>query len=87
MVLIVPITNMSHKAHLLNCALRCSSKLQEIQSLEFLFQWLSKVQKYQYTQTHTILVFFSFFNFFFFEKQIKQKLKTNKQKQANNYKA
>ena len=86
MVLIVPITNMSHKAHLLSCALKCSSKLQEVQSLEILFQWLSKVQKYQYTQTHTILVFFSFFKFFFFEKQIKQKLKTNKQKQAKNYK-
>ena len=25
---------MSHKSHLLSCALRCSSKLQKIQSLE-----------------------------------------------------
>ena len=32
-ILIVLITNTSYKAHLLSCALRCLSKLQEIQSL------------------------------------------------------
>ena len=32
--LIALITNTSHKAHLLSCAMRCSSKLQMIQSLE-----------------------------------------------------
>ena len=34
---------MSHKTHLLSYTLRCSSKLQDIQSLETLFQWPSKV--------------------------------------------
>ena len=32
--LIVLITNTSHKAHLLSCALRCLSKLQKIQNSE-----------------------------------------------------
>ena len=77
---------MSHKAHLFSCALKRSSKLREMQSLETLFQWLSKVHKYQYTQTHTDFVFFFFFSFYF-EKQTKKKIKITKQKQTNNMKA
>ena len=78
---------MSHKAHLLSCALKCSSKPQEIQSLETLFQWPSKGTQVPIYTNIQFLYFSHFSNFFFFEKKIKQKLKTNKQKQANNYKA
>ena len=73
---------MSHKAHLFSCALKRSSKLREMQSLEILFQWLSKVHKYQYTQTHTVFVFFLIFQFLF---KNKNKIKTkqpNKNRQT-----
>ena len=75
---------MSHKAHLFSCALKRSSKLREMQSLETLFQWLSKVHKYQYTQTHTDFVFF--FSLFILKNKQK-KIKITKQKQTNNMKA
>ena len=66
--LIVLITNTSHKAHLLSCALRCSSKLQEIQSLEN----FASIAMYTSTntQTHTIFYFYDFlFIYFFYEKK------------------
>ena len=75
---------MSHKAHLLSCTLRCSSKLQEIQSLEnFVSMAIQDTQEPIYTNTHCFCIFFFqlfiyFFNFY--EKQNKTKLKTNKQK-------
>ena len=58
--------NRTHKKHepqssLVSYALRCSYKLQEIQSLEILFQWLTKVHKYLHTQTHNVFVFFFLF--------------------------
>ena len=68
---------MSHKAHLLSSALKFSSKLQKILSLETLFQWPSKIQKYQYTQTHTVFFFF----FFKQNKKIKTK-QPNKNRQT-----
>ena len=80
--LILLITNTSHKAHLFSCALRCSSKLQEIQSLETLFQRSSKVHKYQYTQTHCFCIFF-YFPILFNDRQSKEKLKTTKTKTWN----
>ena len=83
--LIVLIANTSHKAHLLSCALRCSSNLQKIQSFE---NFVSMA--IQGTQTHIVFVFFWFFNLFYFilffnicEKQNKQKLKKKKNKQTN----
>ena len=68
-------------------AWRCSSKLQEIQSWETLFQWPSKVHKYQYTQTHTIFVFFWFFHFLLKKnlKQSKKKKETNKASKLDAY--
>ena len=79
--LIVLTTNTSHKAHLLSCALRCSFKLQEIQSLEnFISMAIQGTQVPMYTK-HMVFVFFSFFNFlYFYEKQNKTKLKGNQQK-------
>ena len=71
---------MSHKTHLLSCALKCSSKLQEIQNSETLFQWPSKVHKYQNIQTHTVFVFFFFSLFILKKKQNKAKLKSTKNK-------
>ena len=83
--LIVLITNMSHKAHLLSCALRCSSKLQEIQSLENSISMATQVPIYT---KHTLFLYFSDFskkkNY---EKQNKAKLKTNKQKHVKQGKA
>ena len=74
---------MNHKAQLLIYALRCSSKLQKIKSLETLFQWPSKVQKYQCTQTHTVFVFFFSFGFsLFILKKKKKPTKTNKQHES-----
>ena len=75
--LIVLITNTSHKAHLLSCALRYSSKLQEIQSLEnFVSMAIQGTQVPIYTK-HTLFIFSIFF---FYEKQNKQKLKNNQTK-------
>ena len=72
--LIVLITNTSHKAYLLSYALRCSSKLQEIQSLEnFVSIAIQGTQVPIYTNTHCFCIFLIFQNFlFFYEKQIKQ---------------
>ena len=62
--LIVLITNTSHKAHLLSCALKCSSKLQEIQNLEnFVSMAIQGTQVPMYTR-NTI--------FFLMKKKIKQ---------------
>ena len=80
--LIVLITDMSHKAHLLRCALRCSSKLQNIQSLEnFALMVIQGTQVPMYTK-HTLLLYFSDFSIFFlfYEKKKKAKLKISKQK-------
>ena len=75
--LITLITNMSHKTHLLSCELRYSSKLQKIQSLEnFISMVIQSTQVLMYTK-HTLF-------FFFYKKQNKAKLKTNKQKKRHN---
>ena len=71
--LIVLITDMSHKAHLLRCALRCSSKLQNIQSLEnFALMVIQGTQVPMYTK-HIQFLYFSDFSFFFYKKQNKAK--------------
>ena len=76
--LILLITNKSHKAHLLNCAQRCSSKLQMIQSLEkFVSMAIQGTQVPKYTK-HTLFLYFSDFSiflFFLYVKQNKAKLK------------
>ena len=68
------------KLTLLCYAWRCSSKLQEIQSWETLFQRPPKVHKYQYTQTHCFCIFQKIFLFFlkFFFLIFYWKPKTNK---------
>ena len=74
--LIVLVTNTSHKAHLLSCALRCSSKLKEIQSLE---NFVSIAIQGTCTNTHCFCTFFIFQIFFLMKNKIKQNLKqTNK---------
>ena len=83
---ILLITNKSHKAHLLSCAWRCSSKLQEIQSLEkFDSMAIQGTQVSMYTK-HTLFLYFYDFSFFLYQKQNKQKLKINKQKMLNKVK-
>ena len=81
--LILLIINTSHKTHLHSCALRCSSKLQKIQSLEnFVSMVIQGTQVPMYTK-HTLFLYFSDFSIFFknfYEKQNKAKLETNKQK-------
>ena len=68
----------NHKAHLLSCAIRCSSKLQKIQSLEnFVSMAIQGAQVPIYTNTHW------FFFFFFNGKQNKQKMKTTKHKETH----
>ena len=88
--LILLITNISHKAHLLSCALRYSSKLQKIQSLEnFVSMAIQGTQVPTYTK-HTLFLYFSDFSIFFiyfYEKQNKAKLKINKQKHVKQSKA
>ena len=82
--LIVLITNTSRKAHLLSCALRHSSKLQEIQSLEnFISMAIKGTQVPIYTK-HTLFLYFSDFSFFFniYEKK-KQKGKTENKQTKN----
>ena len=76
--------NTSHKAHLLSCALRCSFKLQEIQSLEnFVSMAIQGTQVPIYTK-HTLFLYFFYFSIFDFlflyEKQNKAKLKNNQTK-------
>ena len=81
--LIVLITNTSHKAHLLSCALRYSSKLQKIQSLEnFVSMTIQGTQVPMYTKYTLFLYFYDFSIFFYFMKNKikKKKLKINKQK-------
>ena len=89
--LIILITNMSHKAHLLSCALRCSSKLQKIQSLEnFVSMAIQDTQVPMYTYTHCFYIFFIFFFsifFFIFMKKNKEKTENNKQKHVKQIKA
>ena len=76
--LIILITNTSRKTHLLSCALKCSSKLQEIQNLE---NFASMVIQGTQVPIYTVFVFFDFSIFFYFyEKTNKSKLKTNKKK-------
>ena len=56
---------MSLKVHLLRCALRCSSKLQKIRSLEdFVFMAIQGTQVPLYTK-HTLFLNISDFRFFF----------------------
>ena len=77
---------MSHNTHLLSCALRCSSKLQKIQSLENgLSMAIQGTQVPMYTK-HTLFLYFSDF---FFKFYIKNKInKTeNKQKHVKQRKA
>ena len=86
--LIVLITNMSHKAHLLSCALRCSSKLQKIQNLEnFISMVIQGTQVPMYTNTHCFCIFLIFFFFNFYEKKNKAKIENNKQKHVKQIKA
>ena len=65
-------------------ALRCSSKLQVIQSLEnFVSKAIQGTQVSMYTKHTLFLCFFDFSKFCFLiftRNKIKQKLKTNKQK-------
>ena len=85
--LILLITNKSHKTHLLSCAWRYSSKLQEIQSLEnFVSMAIQGTQVPMYTKHTLFLYFFDFFFNFYIKKQNKQKLKINKQKMLNKVK-
>ena len=88
--LIVLITNTSHKAHLLSCAKRCSSKLQKIQNLEnFASMAIQGIQVLMYTK-HTLFLYFSDFSifiFYFYEKQNKAKLNVTKQKHVKQSKA
>ena len=84
--LILLITNTSHKAHLLSCTQRYSSKLQKTQSLEnFVSMYIQNTQVPMYTK-HTLFLYFSdfsdflIFNFYFYEKQNKVKQKINKKK-------
>ena len=64
--LILLITNTSHKAHLLSYALRCSSKLQKIQSLEnFVSMAIQGTQVPMYTK-HTLFLYFSDFSIFIY---------------------
>ena len=82
--LIVLVTNTSHKAHLLSCALRCSSKLQEIQSLKnFVSIAIQGTQEPIYTNTYCFCIFliFQIFYFYFYENQNKKK--TEKQLNKN----
>ena len=73
--------NMSHKSDLLSCALRCSSKLQEIQSLEnFVLMAIQGTQVPIYTNAHCFL-YFSILFFIFYEK--KNKTKPEKQLKKN----
>ena len=78
--LILLIINTSHKAHLLSYALRCSSKLQKIQSLEnFVSMAIQGTQVPMYTKHTLFLYFFDFSMFiYFYEKQNKVKTE-NKQ--------
>ena len=84
--LIVLITNMRNKAHLLSCALRCSSKLQEIQRLEnFVSMAIQGTQVPIYINPHCLCFFFNFqFFFYFYEKQNKNKKQKKKHKQKLN---
>ena len=71
--LIILITNTIHKAHLLSCALRCSFKLQKIQSLEkFVSMTIQSTQVPMYTNTHYFYIFLIF---------QKKKIMKNKNKQ------
>ena len=85
--LILLITNKSHKAHLHNCAKRCSSKLQEIQSLEkFILMAIQGTQVPMYTK-YTLFLYFSDFSIFFFLYQNKINKTKNKQKHVKQGKA
>ena len=80
--LTILITHMSHKAHLLSYAQRCSSKLQMKQSLEnFVSMAIQGIQVPIYINT-LFLYFFDFSIQFFllYEKQNKAKLKIKQTK-------
>ena len=80
--LIVVITNTSHKAHLLSCVLRCSSKLQKIQSLEnFVSMAIQDTQVPIYI--HILFLYFSNFSKFLFFIFMKSKIKKKTKKQPN----
>ena len=71
--LIVLITNTSHKTHLLSCVLRCSSKLQKIQSLEnFVSMAIKDTQVPIYINTHCFCIFLISFPFFYFKNKLRQ---------------
>ena len=70
---------MSHKAHLLSCALRCSSKLRKIQSLENFVSMAIQGTLVPIFTKHTLFLYFYIFfifqnfYFYFYEKLNKEK--------------
>ena len=81
--LILLIINKSHKAHLLSCAWRCSSKLQEIQSLEnFISMAIQGTQVSMYIK-HILFLYFSHFLIFSF---MKNKINNTENKQQKHVK-
>ena len=86
--LILLITNTSHKAHLLSCAQRCSSKLQKIHNLEnFVSIAIQGTQIPMYTKHTLFLYFYDFSIFFYFYMKKKNKTENNKKKHVNQSKA
>ena len=80
--LILLITNKSHKAYLLNCAERYSSKLQKIQSLEdFVSMAIQGTQVPMYTK-HTLFLYFYDFSISFYL-YMKNKINKTKNKQKH----
>ena len=72
-------THHKHEPYLLSCALRCPSKLQEIQSLEnFISMAIQGIQVSIYTNTYCFYIFCIYL--FIYEKQNKQNLKNNQTK-------
>ena len=68
------ITNTSHKAHLLSCAQRCSSKLQMIQGLENFFSMAIQGTQLPISDFFKYIIYI----FFFYIKNKLNKSKTNK---------
>ena len=81
--LIILITNTSHKAHLLSYVLRCSSKLQEIQSLENFVSMAIQGIISTNVHKHTFFFFFFVVIFYIFQNFFLKKKKTEKQPNKN----
>ena len=74
---------MNHKTYLLRGALKCSYKLQKIQSLEKFVSMVIQGTKLPMYTKHTLFLYFynfSIFVFLFLWKKNLAKLKTNRQK-------